>query len=374
MIYFDNAATGGFKPSSVIDSATTVLKYLSANPGRSGHRLSVTGAKIVYDCRKAVAELFDGMPERVIFTKNCTEALNLAIFGTLKPNGHVITTIYEHNSVLRPLYYLKSLNLISLSIVKPSKDIPIYQAIKNAINKDTYMIAMTSASNVTGEILPYSEVGKLCKEHNLIFLLDAAQGAGHIPISLNNDNVSLLALPAHKGLYGIMGLGALVLSPNAKVEPIIFGGTGTQSFLTTQPFDYPERLESGTLNLPAIAGFAEGVRFAGKNLKNFSERLQSATSEIINKLLLIPKITVYSKPNPTGIVAFDVEGLDSAEVSDILCREYDVAVRGGAHCAPLMHEYLNTTEKGLVRVGLAVQNNGSEINHFLRAVSKIANR
>lgn len=374
MIYFDNAATGGFKPSSVIDSATTVLKYLSANPGRSAHRLSVTGANIVFDCRRAVADLFDASPERVVFTKNCTEALNLAIFGTLKPNCHVITTVFEHNSVLRPLYHLESLNLISLSVVKPNENLSIYQSIKNAIKDDTYMVVMTSASNVTGEVLPFSEVGKLCADKGLIFILDGAQGAGHVPISLKNDNVSLLAIPAHKGLYGIMGLGALIINQNTEVEPLTFGGTGTQSFLTTQPLEYPERLESGTLNLPAIAGFAEGVRFASKNLKNFSERLHSATSEIINRLKLIPKVTVYSNPNPTGIVAFDIEGLDSAEACDILSSEYDVAVRGGAHCAPLMHEYLNTTEKGLIRVGLAVQNNGSEINHFLRAVSKIANR
>ena len=374
MIYFDNAATGGFKPNCVLETVNTVLKYLSANPGRSGHRLSVTGANIVYDCRKSIAELFSATPERVIFTKNCTEALNLAIFGTLKVGGHIITSVYEHNSILRPLFYLESQNLISLTVVTPSKEESLDKTIEKHITDKTYMVALTCASNVTGEVLPFSLIGKLCKQRGILFLLDGAQGGGHLPISLKNDGVNLLALAGHKGLYGVMGSGALIIDENTQVSPVSFGGTGTQSLLKTQPEELPERLETGTLNLPAIAGLNEGVNFISANLINFSERLISSTAQIINSLKDVGKVTVFSSPNPVGIVAFDIDGYDSSEVCDILDKQYDIAVRGGAHCAPLMHEFLGTNKKGLVRVSLAVQNNGSEINHFLRAVNKIASR
>lgn len=374
MIYLDNSATGGFKPNSVIEAVCTVVKYLSANPGRSAHRLSLTGANIVYDCRKELASLFSCAPERVIFTKNCTEALNQAIFGTVRKNGHVITTIYEHNSVLRPLYHLAEQNLITLSIVSPKKDIPLEMVIENEIRENTYLVATTSASNVTGEVLPIHKIGMLCKKHNLLYLVDGAQGGGHIPISIEKDNISMLALAGHKGLYGIMGSGALLLCDSVCVEPICFGGTGIATFNTSQPEEYPERLESGTLNLPAIAGLKEGVLFTKKHLTNFAERLVHITEKVITELQKIDSVIVYSKPNPTGIVSFNLENYDASTVCDILNSEFDIAVRGGAHCAPLMHEFLSTKEKGIVRASIAVQNSGNELNCFINAIKSIASR
>lgn len=372
MIYFDNAATGGFKPRAVTDAADTVLRYLSANPGRSGHRLSLAGAKMVNSTRDSVAKLFNANPDRVIFTKNCTEALNFAIFGSLVQGGHVIATAFEHNSVLRPLYALESKNLISLDIVYPDDKKSIPRLIREKIKDNTYLIAMTALSNVTGEVLPVEEVGLIAKEKDIYFLVDGAQGGGHTFLDMKKHNISYLALAGHKGLYGIMGSGALILSDECDLEPIIYGGTGSETFNLNQPQIYPERLESGTLNLPAISALGEGVRYITNNFSNFSEHLLTVSAHLIDGLKKIDKIKCFSKPNPAGIISFLHDSIPSFEFADILNKQYDVAVRGGFHCAPLAHKHLKTEQTGLVRASLSVQNSSREITHFLSAVSKIS--
>ncbi len=372
MIYFDNAATGYFKPSAVLDAAVTTIRYLSANPGRSGHRLSITGAKTVYDCRENLASLFNCPTDTVIFTKNCTEALNLAIFGTARRGGHVITTALEHNSVLRPLNYLKSKGEITLDVVEPNKTDNLVDLIKAKICDKTYLVVCTAVSNVTGYSLPLKEIGKLCKDSSLIFLVDGAQGAGHIPLDMQVLNIDALALAGHKGLAGIMGSGALLLNGKVNVNPLIHGGTGTDSFNLLQPLDYPERLEAGTLNLPAIAALSEGVKHVKKNLSSIGSHLYSATSRLIEGLKNIDGVKLYSTPNPSGIVAFSVKGNESAEIADLLNLNYDVAVRGGIHCAPLTHKLLGTEKCGLVRASLAVQNSFREIDYFIKAIREIS--
>ncbi len=372
MIYFDNAATGGFKPHSALSAAETTMKFLSANPGRSAHRLSNAGAEIVFNCRKVLGEGFGASPDRCIFTKNCTEALNYAIFGSVKKGGHVITTVYEHNSVLRPLFYLKNNNVISLDVVAPTVEKDLVSKIEETINENTYMLICTAVSNVTGEKLPYKELGKLAKKHNLLFLVDGAQAGGHIDINIKNDNVSFLALAGHKGLFATMGNGALLIDDKCYLSPLIMGGTGSESFNLNQPENYPEKLESGTLNLPGIASFAEGARYALDNLKSFSDTLYGYTLKLIVGLSTIDKAKLYSTPNPSGIVSFSLDGFSSGEVADILNSEYDVAVRAGLHCAPLLHKFLNTEENGLVRASLSVQNSLSEIAYFINCIKKIA--
>lgn len=371
MIYLDNAATGGFKPRAVSDTANTVIRYLSANPGRSGHRLSVSGAEIVFNCRKLLAEFFGASPERVVFTKNCTEALNTAIFGTLKKGGHVITTVFEHNSVLRPLHFLKSNGLIELDVVSPPQGSPIELAIKNAIKPNTYLVVTTAVSNVTGKALPIDRIGKICKNHNLLYLVDGAQAGGHIPIDIEKQKISMLCLAGHKGLMGIMGSGALIFDEHTEISPIIMGGTGTESFNLNQPECYPEKLESGTLNLPAVASLYEGVRIVKENLDNYSTLLEQNTQKIINGLKEINGVRCYSMPNRSGIVAFDSNAMPSEDFASALNFEYDIAVRGGFHCAPLTHKFLGTEENGLVRASLSVQNSTREIYYFLNAVKKI---
>jgi selenocysteine lyase/cysteine desulfurase len=256
--------------------------------------------------------------------------------------------------------------------VRPTIQKDIVEAIEEKIDKDTYLIVCTAVSNVTGEELPIRKIGELAKKHGLLFLVDGAQGAGHIPLSLKKDNISMLAMASHKGLYGIMGSGVLCFSDEVDIAPLTFGGTGTDSFMKDMPSSYPERLEAGTLNLPAIASLKEGINYISTNLNHFSEQLEKTTEKIISRLLEIERVKVYSKANKSGIISFLIDGMDSVMVADKLNSEYDIAVRGGFHCAPLTHKYLNTLDTGLVRASLAVQNSAHEISRFLEAVTKIA--
>lgn len=368
MIYFDNAATGGFKVHAAISAAESVIKFLSANPGRSGHRLSATGAKIVAECREVLANGFNADPARVIFTKNCTEALNSAIFG-LPLKGRVITTAFEHNSVLRPLYALKHAGKIELEIL-PTEN--VLNALRESDLSGVSAIITTAVSNVTGEILPVTEIGEIAKKNGIFYVVDGAQGGGHIPLSVREQNISCLALAGHKSLGGIMGSGALILNDGVDLAPLTFGGTGTDTFNEDMPEDYPERLEAGTLNLPAIASLLEGARHSFKNLSNFAGTLFAYSERLIKGLELIPKVTVYSAPNPAGIASFKIDGVESAAAADILNDEYDIAVRGGFHCAPLMHKALGTEKEGLIRASLSVHNSSGEIDYFIKAIRRIS--
>ena len=371
MIYFDNAATNGFKISAVTDAVTSTLKFLSANPGRSGHRLSLKGAELVYKTRSIIAETFGAKnPNHVIFTSNCTDALNKAIFGTVKKGDHVITTVYEHNSVLRPLFHLKDNGIIDLTIVKPTDD-GVASEIVNSIRKNTTLVAITGASNVTGEQPNWRDLTDTLRAKGVHLLIDGAQSGGHVPINVINDKISLLCLAGHKGLNGIAGSGVLIIGEDVDVNPTVFGGTGTETFLLSQPTSLPERLESGTLNLPSIVALGEGVSYTAKNVVRFGKILLEITDYLIRGLRKISGVTVYSKPNEFGIVSFNMCGYDSEEVAFVLNDKFDVAVRGGYHCAPLMHEFLGTKDGGTVRASLSTHNTVREIDSFLYAVNTL---
>lgn len=374
MIYLDNAATGGFKPSSVIETATSVIKYLNANTGRSSHRLSLMASEYVYSCRKTTARIFEvPSPSRVIFTKNCTEALNLAIHGGIK-GGRVLTTTLEHNSTLRPLYTMQKQGLITLEIIEPKNKRFITQKdIQDNFDNDVTAVCVNAVSNVTGEISSIYEIGEFLRDKNAYFIVDGAQAGGHIPLSLKKANIDMLALACHKGLYSISGLGLLLLSERANINPLCQGGTGTETFNPYQPDVYPERLESGTLNLPAICSLEEGLSYIEKNIPYIQTQMEKNTEYLIEKLQNIDKVKVFCSKNPAGIVSFKMDGIASGELSEILSEKYDIAVRGGFHCAPLIHKMLKTDDEGLVRASLCLHNTKREMNALINAIKEISN-
>ncbi len=370
MIYFDNAATGGRKPDSVLSVVESSLR-VCANPGRSGHKLSLTCANLVENARKTLCRFFDGYAyDRVIFTKNCTEALNIALLGVLKKGDHVITTAFEHNSVLRPLDFLKNSGVIERDVCQSDSVEKLPETISALVKKNTRLVAVTSASNVTGEILPIEEI-KRALPPSVLLLVDGAQGGGHIPILMKKNGIDLLALAGHKALFGIQGSGALLFSNRVNPRPLSFGGTGSMSISLDMPDFYPDALEAGTLSFPAILALSQGVSYLAIRQKEIAEKLIILTDYLISRLQKMPKIVVYSRKNPCGIVAFEHTGIPSDALADILSENYGIAVRGGLHCAPLMHVKLGTEKRGLIRVSFSHFNSFNEIDELISALNDI---
>lgn len=373
MIYLDNAATGGFKPNSVIETAISAVKYLNANPGRSGHRLSKTGAEFIFSARKKVSEFFNNQEiDRVIFTKNCSEGLNIAIHGILNKGDHVITTCFEHNSVLRPLFTLENKGVISLTIIQPENGENITKEdVEKVLTESTKLVIINHISNVTGKVNDVKNIGKFLKNTGVYFMVDGAQSAGHVKIDMQKFNIDILSVAGHKGLYAIQGSGALIFNKKVDISPTFQGGTGTESFNSFQPDCYPEKLEVGTLNLPAICSLEEGIRYVENSLDYLEIRLTEMTEYLIKRLKNIDKVKVYSTPNPAGIVAFSIDDIPSTYVAERLSDEFDVAVRGGFHCAPLMHKFLKTEDDGLVRVSISAHNTKRDLFILLSAIKTI---
>ncbi len=370
MIYFDNAATGGRKPSNVLTALSSAVK-VCANPGRSGHKLSLACANLVQDCRNELNAAFDGYGfERVIFTKNCTEALNIALFGVLKEGDHAIATCMEHNSVLRPLEKLRRAGAITYDIApltgeKENARLDL-RALAALIRSNTKLVALSTASNVNGFIPDIAAVKKILPSHVLL-LCDGAQGAGHFPIRMQASGIDLLTLAAHKGLHAVQGSGALLFSERVNPEPLLYGGTGSMSLSLDMPDFYPDALEAGTLAFPALLSLLEGVRYTQPRLDEIGQRLRSLTKYCIDRLKN-RTYEVYSTPNPCGIVAFKHPFLQSEFVANTLSVSYDIAVRGGLHCAPKMHEALGTLDDGLVRASFSHFNSEREIDKLLLAL------
>ena len=362
MIYFDNAATGGRKPDAVISAVTSAVK-LCANPGRSGHKLSLACAAVVQNCRNALDEYFNGWGfERVIFTKNCTEALNIAIFGVLRKGDHVVTTCMEHNSVLRPLERLKKSGVITYDVCPMTDGNISPERFASLIKPDTKMAIVTSASNVTGAITPLDEIRAAIPE-SVLLVCDGAQGGGHFPLDMRKTGIDALALAGHKGMMGIQGSGALLFSERMNPQSVMFGGTGSESFSLDMPDFYPDALEAGTLAFPAVSSFFDGGEIRSKIL--------SMTEYLLSGLKRFPAVRVYSRPNPCGIVALEHAAIQSEFLAQELSEVYSIAVRGGLHCAPLMHAALGTQENGLVRVSLSAFNHKKEIDALLSALKRI---
>lgn len=370
MIYLDNAATTHKKPLCVKLAVLKAIR-LSANPGRGGHKLSITAGNEVFEARQTLNNFLNGYgEENIIFCYNCTDALNLALLGGIPKNSHVITSVFEHNSVLRPLKKLEADGEIELTIIKPqnSKNITISD-IKTAIKPNTSAVCLSHISNVTGAEIDLNEIGVYLKEHNILFIVDAAQSAGHKKIDMKKHNIDALCLAGHKGLYGTMGIGVLAFNPlSLKLSPIRFGGTGTHSAELIQNFDSPEVYESGTVNLVGIMALNSGVKFVNKNLTKIEKKIKNLTTLALNKIDK-NKYNIYTKTN-NGVIALNHKTLNSSEVAEILNNK-KICVRAGLHCAPLMHTYLNTLNTGAVRASIGYFNNKRQIEKFVKTLNNI---
>lgn len=372
MIYLDNSSTTHKKPFSVISNSVKGLTIHSINPSRAGYRSGIKTQLKVFECREKLANFLGALPENIIFTSGCTSAINLGLQGTAKKNGHIITTIFEHNSVLRTLNNLKHTHNISTTILPPNKNGQIsINDIRQAIKSNTYMIVINHTSNVTGTTQDIVGIGKLCKKMNLLFFVDGAQSVGHEKINMIDMNINLLSVAGHKGLYSPQGIGALLIN-NCKVSPILFGGTGTFSESTKQPTDYPDGLESGTPNIVGILGLSAGLDFVIKNQNKINKKTQRLTEYLLSKLNNIKNVNTFSSNTHSGVVSITINKKDSVEVSRILDEEYNICTRSGLHCAPLVHKYYKTLKNGMTRISLSYFNKKSEINKLIQAIQKIA--
>lgn len=375
MIYLDNGATSFPKPEGMIEAMELCMRSYCGNPGRSGHDLAVRTGEEIYRARQNLAELF-GIPgaERIIFTGNTTEALNLGIKGVLKPGDHVIATKMEHNSVLRPIHVLTERG-VSYTLVNCTPEGKVRpEDIENAIRENTRLIVCTMASNVTGTIMPAAEIGRLARKHGILFLADGAQGAGHMPVCA--EDVDMLAVPGHKGLLGPLGTGMLYVREGVELSPLMQGGTGTASKDIVQPAEFPEGYESGTLNAPGIIGLGYSAAFVRKiGTETIQKYELSLVKQLEEAMRNMKGITIYGCGNceeKVGIIAFNVRGRDCESVAAQLNDEFGIAVRGGYHCAGLAHQTIGTWERGAVRISVGPYNTKQEMQKTIEALHKIA--
>jgi len=377
LIYFDNAATTFPKPNEVYDAIMEAMRDYGANPGRSGHKLALRMGREVYRTRELLAQLFNiPNPMNIIFTSNCTDSLNMVIKGVLKEGDHVITTSMEHNSVLRPLYALKNQGVEVTIIQADNKGRINTEEIRKSIKDNTKLIVTTHVSNLTGTILPVKEIGKIARDNDIYYLVDAAQSAGVYDINVEEMNIDFLAFPGHKGLLGPQGTGGLYIREGIDVQEMKQGGTGSASHLLEQPHMCPDRYESGTLNGPGIVGLGAGINYIlKKGIKDIREHELELTKHFIEEALKIDNVELYGPLNiseQAPVVAMNIIGLDSSEVSYILDEKYDIATRPGLHCAPLAHKTIGTFERGVVRFSFGLFNTHEEIEKAIKAIKEIS--
>ncbi len=356
MIYLDNAATTYPKPQLVANTVAMAMKKLGANPGRSGHNMSIAAATEVYECRKSLAKFFNAPgPECVVFTLNCTHAINTVIKGLLKPGDHVVTSCFEHNSVHRPLKALESKGVtVTEAKVYPGDNDATVNSFRESLTAKTALIACTHASNVWGVRLPIARICALAHEYNIPVLVDAAQSAGHIPIDMAETKIDYLCLAGHKGLYGPMGVGALITTHGDKLSTLVQGGTGTNSESYLQSDVMPEKFESGTPNVIGIAGLHAGIKFLNSTgVQKISSHEHNLMKYLYRRLAALKKVELYmDEPSPEHFVpllSFNVRDMHSEAVAAVLNR-HGIYVRAGLHCAPGAHKLCGTLEQGAVRV------------------------
>lgn len=378
MIYFDNAATSWPKPPEVPIAMERFLREHGANPGRSGHSLSIRSGRVVFEARNQIAELFGHTdPLSVIFTKNATEALNLVIQGLLGPGDHVITSVMDHNAVLRPLRFLEERG-VSVTRVSCAPDGTLDPTeVAKSITKATKLIIMSHASNVVGTLLPVSEIGAIAAHHDLLFCVDSAQSAGVQTTNMESMHIDLLAFTGHKSLYGPQGTGGLCIGHRAKgrLRPLLYGGTGSVSDSDVHPRFLPDAFEAGTLNAVGIAGLSAGLGFiAEKGIDTIREHEASLTSHLIAGLQDISGVQVHGTCDAhlqTSVVSFNIDNLTCSETAQAFEEDAGVCCRAGLHCAPLAHRAIGTFPDGTVRFSLGFLNTEHEIEIALEAVRKL---
>lgn len=376
MLYLDNAATTLQKPPCVIDAMVDAMK-LAGNAARGVNAASLSAARIVTEARQELADFFDfDTPNRVCFTSNATEALNTAIKGFFQPGDHVITTAMEHNSVLRPLFCLQDEGIIRLTIMDADEKGRIsYEELEQAVEKETRAIVIQHASNVTGNVNDLTCVGEICKRKQIALIVDASQTAGSVPISMKDMNIAVLCFTGHKGLMGPQGTGGLLVREDIDLKPLKEGGSGIHSYDRRQPKDYPEHLEAGTLNTHGIAGLLAAIRFLKKTgVEQIGAHERALAQAFYEKLRDLPNVRFYGdfEGEKTGIVALNIDGYDSGEVSDELMERFGIATRSGAHCAPLAHQALGTVDMGAVRFSFSYYNTMEDVQAAAEAVRILA--
>lgn len=375
MIYFDNAATTLHKPPEVIEAVVHAMTT-SGNASRGTHTGSLAASRTVYETRKKIADFFHcSRADHVIFTSNSTEALNIAICGTLGKGDHIISTDLEHNSVLRPLYHLEEQGA-SLTFLSANKKGCIdYDDFKRSIKPNTKAIVCTHASNLTGNVLDIERIGHIAKAHNLLFIVDASQSAGCIEINMETMNIDILCFTGHKGLLGPQGTGGLCIHESVEIRPFKRGGSGIHSYEKGQPQAYPARLEAGTLNSHGIAGLCAAINYINTiTIPVIAKKEQELLWHFYKGICNIPEIHIYGDfdtKERAAILSLNIEGYDSGTVSDVLSQEYDIATRPGAHCAPRMHQALGTTETGAVRFSFSSFNTMEEVETVIRALKEL---
>ncbi|MCX8023178.1 MAG: aminotransferase class V-fold PLP-dependent enzyme [Syntrophorhabdaceae bacterium] len=379
LIYFDNAATTWPKPKEMIEAMVAFNDSIGANPGRSGHRLSIEAARVIYSTRELICELINAPdPLSIILTKNATEGINCCLMGLLKQGDHVITSSMEHNSVMRPLRFLETKGVtVSTVLCSPSGEIDL-DDIRGAINKHTKMIAITHASNVTGTVMPIEEIARVAKEHGIFFFVDAAQTIGNREIDVIKVGIDILCFSGHKSLYGPQGTGGFYLRKGLEefLSPLMMGGTGSASEFERQPDFLPDKYESGTPNGIGFAGLAASVRFVlGQGVDRIRAREKTLTKIFLDGLKGIEGVMLYGVDDPsrrTGTVSFNIRGVSPSDISSELDEKYRIMVRPGLHCAPSAHRTIGTFPQGTVRFSFGFFNTEEEILYGIKAIEEIA--
>lgn len=375
MIYLDNAATTYHKPEAVVLAAADALRHMG-NAGRGAHAASLGASRMIYDTRQMLAELFHaGDASRVAFTANSTESLNIAIQGILKPGDHVITTVMEHNSVLRPLYLMEERG-VELTILPLGENGLISgEDFERAVQKHTKAIICTHASNLTGDMIDLAEVGDVCRKYGLLFVVDASQSAGVFPVHMEEMGIHILCFTGHKSLMGPQGTGGICVCEGVEVRPLVVGGSGIHSYSKRHPAQMPTALEAGTLNGHGIAGLHAALQFLNETgIDAIRCREQMLMRRFYEGVKDLPGVTVYGNfmcKERAPIVTLNIGDYDSGEIADELAVTYGILTRAGAHCAPLMHGALGTVEQGAVRFSFSYFNTEEEVDRAIEAVGEM---